>query len=206
MASYLSATALVLSEQSCAWAHGAGEKDMQYSNVASGHYKQWWLLRGEGKVLGYLIKWGGGCSWFIFKSRSCSGMLSHSVVSKSLRHCGLCRPPGSSFHGILRARLPCSPPEDLADPGIQPESPMSHGRWVLYHSCHVGSPKEAAGASKQWCFRSWLQTGEGSVGWRMGVTTWGAAWDTAWGGSGLVYLWAERDWCAWNSGGREVGR
>ena len=35
-----------------------------------------------------------------------------------------CSPPGSSVHGILQARvlerLPCLPPGDLPDPGIEP--------------------------------------------------------------------------------------
>jgi len=38
-------------------------------------------------------------------------------------------PPGSFIHGILQARilggLPCPPPEDLPDPGIEPPSLMS---------------------------------------------------------------------------------
>ena len=31
--------------------------------------------------------------------------------------------------------LQCPPPEDLPDPGIEPESPVSPriGRWILYH-------------------------------------------------------------------------
>ena len=38
--------------------------------------------------------------------------------------------PGSSVHGILQARiywtgLPCPPPGDLPDPGIEPTSLMS---------------------------------------------------------------------------------
>ena len=37
-----------------------------------------------------------------------------------------CSPPGSSVHGILQARIlewvPCSPPGDLPDPGIEPKS------------------------------------------------------------------------------------
>ena len=38
-----------------------------------------------------------------------------------------CRPPGSSVHGILQARildgLPFPSPGDLPDPGIKPRSP-----------------------------------------------------------------------------------
>ena len=47
--------------------------------------------------------------------------------------------PGSSVHGILQARtlewLPCPPPGDLPNPGIEPTSLTSTcvGRWVLYH-------------------------------------------------------------------------
>ena len=37
--------------------------------------------------------------------------------------------------------LPCSPPADLPDPGIEPMSHFScTGRQVLYHWCHLGSP------------------------------------------------------------------
>ena len=37
-----------------------------------------------------------------------------------------CSPPGSSVHGILQARrrgLPCPPPWNLPNPGIEPRSP-----------------------------------------------------------------------------------
>ena len=38
-----------------------------------------------------------------------------------------CSPPGSSVHGILQAShaLPCCPPGDLPDPGMEPMSLMS---------------------------------------------------------------------------------
>ena len=40
-----------------------------------------------------------------------------------------CIPPGPSVHGILQARycsgLPCPPPGDLPDPGIEPTSLIS---------------------------------------------------------------------------------
>ena len=55
------------------------------------------------------------------------------VRAKLLQSCPtLCNPmgcslPGSSVHGILQARilsgLPCPPPGDLPDPGIDPASP-----------------------------------------------------------------------------------
>ena len=57
------------------------------------------------------------------------------VRVKSLRSClTLCNPmdcslPGSSVHGILQARiwsgLPCPPPGDLPNPGMEPTSLMS---------------------------------------------------------------------------------
>ena len=38
-----------------------------------------------------------------------------------------CHPPGSSLHGVLQARnwsgLPCPPPGDLPNPGIEPRYP-----------------------------------------------------------------------------------
>ena len=46
-----------------------------------------------------------------------------------------CNPPGSSVRGILQARtlkwLPCSPPGDLPDPGMEPRavSPALEGRF-----------------------------------------------------------------------------
>ena len=40
-----------------------------------------------------------------------------------------CSPPGSSVHGFSRQEywsgLPCPPPRDLSDPGIEPVSPAS---------------------------------------------------------------------------------
>ena len=59
------------------------------------------------------------------------------MCAKSLQLCPTlcdpmdCSPPGSSVHGILQAgiameaRLPCPPPGDLPDPGIEPTSFMS---------------------------------------------------------------------------------
>ena len=42
-----------------------------------------------------------------------------------------CGPPGSSVHGVLQARLlewlPCPPPGDLPDPGIESMSPALVG-------------------------------------------------------------------------------
>ena len=48
---------------------------------------------------------------------------SHQTLCNSMG----CSLPGSSVHGILQARiywsgLPCPPPGDLSDPGIEPES------------------------------------------------------------------------------------
>ena len=57
------------------------------------------------------------------------------VHAKSLQSCPTlsdsmdCSPPGSSVHGFSRQEywsgLPCPPPRDLPDPGIEPTSLMS---------------------------------------------------------------------------------
>ena len=66
-----------------------------------------------------------------------------------------CSPPRSSVNRILQARilkqLPCPPPGDLPDPGMELLCLLCHknsyvscvsciGRWVFYHSHHLGSP------------------------------------------------------------------
>ena len=57
------------------------------------------------------------------------------LSAKSIQSCPTlcdpmdCSPPGSSVHGILQARywsgLPCPPPGNLPDPGIEPVSLVS---------------------------------------------------------------------------------
>ena len=71
-------------------------------------------------------------------------------MSNSVQPYGL-RSAGSFVHGILQVRtleLPCPPPEDLFDPGIEPMSLTSTciGRcymqvlWFFYHSVITGLP------------------------------------------------------------------
>ena len=55
-----------------------------------------------------------------------------------------CRPPGSSVHGILQARileeLPFLPPGGILDPGIKPASAVSPAlQAILYALSHQGS-------------------------------------------------------------------
>ena len=57
-----------------------------------------------------------------------------------------CSPPNSSVEGILQASilewLPCPPPGDLPDPGMEPKpltSPVLAGR-IFTTACHLGSP------------------------------------------------------------------
>ena len=65
----------------------------------------------------------------------------YSLSTRSLQSCPTlcnrvdCSPPDSSVHGILQARywsgLPCPPPGDFPDPGIEPislKSPALAGR------------------------------------------------------------------------------
>ena len=55
-------------------------------------------------------------------------------------------PPGSSFHGILQARIPewVAMLSSRWSPQPRDQSHISYvpciGRWVLYHWCHLGSP------------------------------------------------------------------
>ena len=60
--------------------------------------------------------------------------VTDDASAKSLQSClTLCNPPGGppgpSVHGILQVRilewLPCPPPGELPDPGIEPASPVS---------------------------------------------------------------------------------
>ena len=73
------------------------------------------------------------------KQRVC--VFSCSVMSDSL-HPMVCRPPGSSIHGIFRARI--LEWVAIPDPGIEPMSPTSPALQVdsLLLS-HRGSPKKA---------------------------------------------------------------
>ena len=68
------------------------------------------------------------------RSQSRTGLSNQQLCcAKSLQSCPtFCAfvdgsPPGSCVHGILQARtldgLPCPPPGDLPNPGIEPESP-----------------------------------------------------------------------------------
>ena len=58
-----------------------------------------------------------------------------------------CCPPGFSVHGILQVRIlewvgmPSS--RRSSWPGIKPASMSCIDRWVLYHWCHLGSPRLA---------------------------------------------------------------
>ena len=55
-----------------------------------------------------------------------------------------CRPPGSSVHGILQARileeLPFLPPGGILDPGIKPASAVSGGELGAVGSMEVHGP------------------------------------------------------------------
>ena len=58
----------------------------------------------------------------------------------------VCSPPGSSFHGVLQARILESvamfSSRESSWPGDQTHisSISCTGRWILYHLCHLGSP------------------------------------------------------------------
>ena len=72
-----------------------------------------------------------------------------------------CSPPGSSVHGILQARkqewLPCPPPGDLPDPGIEPRSPALQVASLPSEAPGKPSLKWTFCSSLQWyCSRTWI--------------------------------------------------
>ena len=75
-------------------------------------------------------------------------MLSHSVMSSSFRPHGLAAHqaplPTEFSRQEYWSGLPGFPPGDLRNQGIQPTSRISCiGSQVLYHQCHLGSPKSS---------------------------------------------------------------
>ena len=69
----------------------------------------------------------GGFSLGMLNHRMCCAVLSHSVMSESLRPLGL-QPtrllhPWRFSRQEYRSGLPCPPPGDLPNPGIKPRSP-----------------------------------------------------------------------------------
>ena len=91
----------------------------------------------------------------------CIDMVVACMHAKLLQSClTLCDPmdysqSGSSVHGFSRqeywSRLPCHPPGDLPDPGMEPMSLMflsCIGRQVLYHQSQLGSPVVAINRDK----------------------------------------------------------
>ena len=102
-------------------------------------------LAFDGSIL--TLAKGEGIRWKLFRHKfppegrklqivvklSCFEVQDNVVVVESLSHVQLfyntmdCSPPGSSVHGILRKEhwsgLPCPPPGDLPNPGIEPQSP-----------------------------------------------------------------------------------
>ena len=71
------------------------------------------------------------------------------VHAKSLQSCLTlcnpmdCSPPGSSVHGILQTRIRERVAMPFSRESSQPRGskPKFLGRWVLYHSCPLGSPE-----------------------------------------------------------------
>ena len=80
-------------------------------------------------------------------NRHCKFLLSHFSHCPTLCDPRDCSPPGSSVHGVLQARIlqwvamsssrGSSPPRDRT--WVSYVSCI--GRQVLYHECHLGSPK-----------------------------------------------------------------
>ena len=70
-----------------------------------------------------MVQWSGLCT----PLQGCVCLVTQSFLT--LCDPTHCRPPGSSVHGILQARilegLPFLPPGDILDPGIEPASAVS---------------------------------------------------------------------------------
>ena len=87
------------------------------------------------------------------KKASAGSGLAGSVCAQSLQSCPtLCDPmdcslPGSSVHGILQARILewVAMPSSRGSSRPRDRTQVSHvsctGRQILYHQCHLGSPK-----------------------------------------------------------------
>ena len=83
----------------------------------------------------------GGTSWQL-----------RSASAKSLQSCPTlcdpldCSPPGSSIHGNLQARIL----EWVAISSSRDRTRVSFGRQALYHSCHLGSPRNCLPMQGTW--------------------------------------------------------
>ena len=94
-------------------------------------------------------------------------MLGKTVTLPALDHCCLvtksgltlcdptdCSPPGSSVHGILRARIlewvAFPSPGDLPDPGIKPTSPAVAGRGLYHWDTWEALPKLSKPLLSEW--------------------------------------------------------
>ena len=98
----------------------------------------WWNRDGKwikgNKIKIEIFKGRNSCGQHLSKSESpiSSGKTMLGLCAELLQSCpNLCdprdhNPPGSSVHGMLQARalegLPCPPPGDLPNPGIEPTS------------------------------------------------------------------------------------
>ena len=85
-----------------------------------------------------MVQWSGLCT----PLQGCVCLVTQSFLT--LCDPTHCRPPGSSVHGILQARilegLPFLPPGDILDPGIEPASAVSPAlQAILYALSHQES-------------------------------------------------------------------
>ena len=128
------------------WAHWCAlKKDHPSTSLSVGQFHLRWAAQKPDENYRVIWMFEKGYISFISSQRQVSLTLCHHVNlcdtgcacmhAKSLQLCPtLCdlmgrSQPGSSVHGILQARigsgLPCPPPGDLPDPGIEPPSLMS---------------------------------------------------------------------------------
>ena len=74
---------------------------------------------------------------------ACAGVCVRSIVRPTLCHPMDCSPPGISVHGVLQARI-LEWVAVFSSRGIFPTQELKmgllHGRQILYHLSHQGSP------------------------------------------------------------------
>ena len=119
--------------------------DLERKGKLQTGYKRWWVIYA---LLTLVVeKADEGVKRYLKESESEVAQLFPTLCDPV--DCSL---PGSSFHGILQARIlewiAISFSRDLPDPGIEPGLP--HCRQILYRLSHQGSPRDTWSNRQIW--------------------------------------------------------
>ena len=111
--------------------------DLERKGKLQAGYKRWWVIYASLTLV--VEKADEGVKRYLKESESEVAQLFPTLCDPV--DCSL---PGSSFHGILQAKIlewiAISFSRDLPDPGIEPGLP--HCRQILYRLSHQGSPRD----------------------------------------------------------------